>query len=967
MTARPPINLPPALALLALQERWVVWQWVTGKNGKRTKPPFRADAPSEHASSTNAATWCTLDTAMNAYVEGHCDGIGFCLQGSGVCAFDIDRCRDAGTGELHPWAQDLIRRCSSYAEVTPSGQGVRIIGLANGPPVHRKFNVPETDGVIVEIYRKAERYITVTGAQIDDAVTQLADIDALADAVVFELDGARQAKPQDAKQEKPRTDGVANKNAGHKRELDDLIKNGCGEDFGGDRSRAVWFVVNALLKQGKTVDEIVAVLLDRDNGISLHIYDHSKPEEYARKQVEKAKKEQAEDPDVEIARLAKLTAVQYERERKAAAEKLDVRASILDKLVQAKRAELGLDGDDDKQGHALDLPEPEPWPDSVDGGELLDAMADAIRRYVVLADHAAGAAALWIIHTYLLDSFLITPRLAIRSPTHRCGKTTLLDVISRIVTRPLPTTSVTAAAIFRVVEKCRPTLIIDEADTFLPEAEELRGVINSGHRWGGAVIRTVGDDHEPRTFSTYGACAIGLIGKLPATLHDRSVVIDLKRRLRSEQIVNFRSDRTGELDQLGRKVARWAADHADLVKTTDPQMPAGLFNRDADNWRPLLAIAEAAGGEWPERAREVAALCCAAAGGDDAAQIELLLGDMRDAFGQKTEMPSADLIKALVALEGRPWAELGKNRKPVTQNRLARMLKPLGIAPQQIGPKEDRMRGYVFDHFLDAFARYLDPEGDAQPSTRPQRDEMGTSAISQPSTISDRWTVGKRKNPNNDGQVDGRAVAKGGAGENASTAPPDDGEPVPPDDDEPPPLMPCAYCGRGEGRVFEMNDLGRGTSFDPASGEPRRCPVVYLHESCSQRFFATRANEQPSSGTSDGQPERPPSGKPDGPPSVSRAEPPSSNGPETPLYTSSSGELVYRRDFRNLVPFFTDGVHAEMRKCGTTDPDLSALNKELRRRLRDMGVPRDRIEYEFQRVMDGVYGKPSPSSPPPAS
>jgi hypothetical protein len=137
---------------------------------------------------------------------------------------------------------------------------------------------------------------------------------------------------------------------------------------------------------------------------------------------------------------------------------------------------------------------------------------------------------LWIIHTYLLDSFSISPRLAIGSPEKGCGKTTLLDVISRLVWRPLSTSNATVAAIFRIVELSCPTLLIDEADTFLPENEELRGILNSGHRRGGSVIRTIGDDHEPRMFSTFCPCAIALIGKLPGTLADRSVSVELKRR-----------------------------------------------------------------------------------------------------------------------------------------------------------------------------------------------------------------------------------------------------------------------------------------------------------------------------------------------------------------------------------------------------------------------------------------------------
>jgi putative DNA primase/helicase len=258
------------------------------------------------------------------------------------------------------------------------------------------------------------------------------------------------------------------------------------------------------------------------------------------------------DDDDEIRRLAGLSVIDYERERKDAAERLNVRASILDRLVAAERDDFD---DDGKQGRILSLPEPEPWPEPVDGAALLGAISANIRRHVVLSDHATDTAALWAVHTYLVDCFGISPRLAITSPEKGCGKTTALDVLSRLILRPLPTANASAAAIFRVVELQRPTLLIDEADTFLPENEELRGILNSGR--GGSVIRTVGEDFEPRSFSTYSACAIALIGRLPATLADRSVPIELRRRRADEPIEAFRFDRTAHLDQLARKAARW--------------------------------------------------------------------------------------------------------------------------------------------------------------------------------------------------------------------------------------------------------------------------------------------------------------------------------------------------------------------------------------------------------------------------
>jgi putative DNA primase/helicase len=335
------------------------------------------------------------------------------------------------------------------------------------------------------------------------------------------------------------------------------------------------------------------------------------------------------------------------------------------------------------QGRALSLSEPQPWPQPISGAELLAALSAAIRRHVVMSDYEADTAALWTVHTFLLDCFGISPRLAITSPEKQCGKTTLLDVLKKLVWRPLETVNASASAIFRVVEMAQPTVLIDEADTFLADNEELRGILNSGHRKGGSVLRTVGEDFEPRSFSTYSACAIALIGKLPGTLADRSVPIALRRRRPDEAVTSFRFDRTADLDELASKAARWAADNTDRIRSSDPDMPVQMFNRAADNWRPLLAIADAAGAEWSVRARRAAQKSVGAAAGDDQSRGVQLLADVRAILTDRDtdRMRSADLVAALVAIEGHPWAEWKAGRS-ITQNGLARMLKPFGIAPE---------------------------------------------------------------------------------------------------------------------------------------------------------------------------------------------------------------------------------------------------------------------------------------------
>jgi hypothetical protein len=297
--------------------------------------------------------------------------------------------------------------------------------------------------------------------------------------------------------------------------------------------------------------------------------------------------------EAEIARLAGLSQLQYERERTAAAERLELRASVLDAFVKAARP-----ADIKGQGRAFELPSIEAWPISVNGDQLLDEISSAIERYMVMSSESRDALALWAVHTHCFACFIHTPRAAILSPEKQCGKTLLLDILIRVVARPLSTASATPAAIFRIVEMHSPTILMDEADTFLNENMELIGILNNGYRRGGTVTRTVGDDHQPRLFSTWAPAAIAKIGRLPDTLNDRSVVINLRRRKPSERVKPFRSDRTEHLNLLARKMARWARDHSDALSDADPDM-GELENRVADNWRPLLAIADAAGGRWP--------------------------------------------------------------------------------------------------------------------------------------------------------------------------------------------------------------------------------------------------------------------------------------------------------------------------------------------------------------------------------
>jgi predicted P-loop ATPase len=273
------LSLPPALAPYANEPRWVLWRWETTKKGKRTKPPIHPLRPSQHASSTDPATWTDFATALAAHQAGAGDGIGLCLLGSPIAAFDLDDCRNATTGEIEPAARKLIDRAKSYVEITVSGEGLRIILTGNGAKVHRKQKVPGANGMSVETYRQAERFIVVTGNALPEAANKLADGDALIDEVVAKLDAVKETKA--APGPGPRKKQL---------DLEDIIRNGEGGHFNGDRSRAVWFCIHAMLRRGDTPQAIIAALLDPTNKISQHVLEQANPADYAARQVEKANK-----------------------------------------------------------------------------------------------------------------------------------------------------------------------------------------------------------------------------------------------------------------------------------------------------------------------------------------------------------------------------------------------------------------------------------------------------------------------------------------------------------------------------------------------------------------------------------------------------------------------------------------------------------------------------------------------------
>ena len=424
-------------------------------------------------------------------------------------------------------------------------------------------------------------------------------------------------------------------------------------------------------------------------------------------------------------RLAAMPLIDYERARNSAARKLGIRrVSALDAEVATRRPKAA----DGAQGFAVELPDVEPWPDPVSGAETLSAVAAVFSRYVALPPGAPDALALWAAHAHCFAAFIHTPRLNLCSPEKGCGKTTALDVLASLTPRPLRTESITPAVLFRLVESSKPTLLLDEVDAALHDAEELRGLLNAGHKRGARAYRCEGDSNAVRGFNAFAPAALAGIGALPGTLHDRSVIVRLVRAKPGEVLERFDSRRTEAEAQLCRKLARWTADNFARLESADPVLPQGVFNRLADNWRPLFAIADAAGGDWPTRAAAAFAALTITEDLDAQGIGATLLADIAAVFAQRDsdKLPSAKVAEALANIEGRPWAEFGKARKPISANQLANQLRKFGIAPHPVRLGTEVARGYDLADFADAFARFL-----AQP---PLSDRY---TVATPANISD--------------------------------------------------------------------------------------------------------------------------------------------------------------------------------------------------------------------------------------
>lgn len=369
------------------------------------------------------------------------------------------------------------------------------------------------------------------------------------------------------------------------------------------------------------------------------------------------------------------------------------------------------------------------WPAPVDGAELLEDLAGIIRRHVIADPPTVHAAALWAAFTWFVDVVNVAPIANITAPEKRCGKTVMLGVLARLACRPLAVSNIAPAALFRALELWTPTLLIDEVDAFLAAHEEARGILNAGFTRDTAfVIRCVGDDHLPTRFNVWGAKALCGIGRIADTLADRSIPLRLRRKLAGERTVKIRHADPVVFAELAGKLARFAIDNREAIRTARPAEVDGLNDRANDCWEPLLAVAELAGGNWPRLARLAAATLHGLEEDTPSIGAELL-ASIREAFDNRRtdRLSTADLLEALAEDEEAPWAAWNRG-KPMTPHQLSKRLSEFRIKPgaHRIGFKT--AKGYKREQFEEAFKRYLSADTPEISVTRLQASNHAASS-----------------------------------------------------------------------------------------------------------------------------------------------------------------------------------------------------------------------------------------------
>ncbi|MCX5044036.1 DUF3631 domain-containing protein [Aldersonia sp. NBC_00410] len=366
------------------------------------------------------------------------------------------------------------------------------------------------------------------------------------------------------------------------------------------------------------------------------------------------------------------------------------------------------------------------------GSDVLDVIDAFVARFLALpSEQARHTLVLWCAHTWLMDCWEHTPRLLFTSPEAGCGKTRALTVTKHLVPRPDHVADLTPAALYHSIDEAlelkggRPTVLFDEFDTVFGTAEEgkirnedMRRLINAGHDRSETVARKMGQ--KTKRFQVYSPVALAgkmAVDDVPATIRTRSIAIPMQRRRPEDNIERWnRHTSAAEAEPLRWLLQCWAElvhSHAiEFVGLDRPVLPKGIEDRDADVWEPLLAVAELAGGHWPEPAR-VTAVTAVTAAGVNAMPSEgmQLLWEIQAIFDRLRigHISSRQLVKELDDTGEFGWSKLPAQRAGI---KMAKILKGYGVGPVSFRDGTKTFKGYQRYSFADAWLRYPPPSGD---------------------------------------------------------------------------------------------------------------------------------------------------------------------------------------------------------------------------------------------------------------
>ena len=372
------------------------------------------------------------------------------------------------------------------------------------------------------------------------------------------------------------------------------------------------------------------------------------------------------------------------------------------------------------------------------GAELLDVTRTALTRYVSLpSNEAADAVVLWIAASHAQPAWAHAPRLVIRAPEKRCGKSRLLDVIEATCHNPFITVNSSPAAVYRSITEDPPTMLVDEADTiFGPKAdgnEDLRGLLNAGHQRNRPAKRYDAASNRVESIPTFAMAALAGIGAMPDTIEDRAVIVRMRRRAPGETVAPFRHRRDRPaLRAIAHQLNAWLRADLAVLETAQPAMP--VEDRAADTWEPLVIVAEHAGQQWPERAR--AAVLALTADADENGEQSIrvrLLADCHTAFEHDTALPTSELLSRLKVDHEAPWLTYGP--AGLTAAKLGSLLREYDIRSANIRfPDGTQAKGYQRTHFEDAWTRYCPGLHTGEKPSHP-------SQTSTPRSARDAFTV----------------------------------------------------------------------------------------------------------------------------------------------------------------------------------------------------------------------------------